>query len=41
MTKIYDFKAITGKGKEVDLGQYQGKVLSKEVLSALSGLMDI
>ena len=27
MTKIYDFKAITGKGKEVDLGQYQGKVL--------------
>ena len=27
MSNIYDFKALTGKGKEVDFGQYQGKVL--------------
>lgn len=27
MDKIYDFKALTSKGKELDFGQFQGKVL--------------
>ena len=27
MKKIYDFKALTSKGKEIDFSQYQGKVL--------------
>ena len=27
MTKIYDFKALTTKGKELDFAQFQGKVL--------------
>ena len=27
MTKIYDFKAQTSKGKEIDFSQFQGKVL--------------
>ena len=27
MAKIYDFKAITSKGKEIDFSQFQGKVL--------------
>lgn len=27
MEKIYDFKALTSKGKELDFGQFQGKVL--------------
>ena len=27
MTKIYDFKALTSKGKEMDFSAFQGKVL--------------
>ena len=27
MAKIYDFKAQTSKGKEIDFSQFQGKVL--------------
>jgi glutathione peroxidase len=27
MTKIYDFKALTGKGKEIDFKEFEGKVL--------------
>ncbi len=27
MQKIYDFKALTSKGKEIDFSQYEGKVL--------------
>ena len=27
MNKIYDFKALTSKGKELDFSQFQGKVL--------------
>ena len=27
MAKIYDFKALTSKGKEIDFSEYQGKVL--------------
>ena len=27
MKKIYDFKALTSKGKEIDFAQFQGKVL--------------
>ena len=27
MAKIYDFKALTSKGKELDFAQFQGKVL--------------
>ena len=27
MKKIYDFKALSNKGKEVDFAQYEGKVL--------------
>ena len=27
MAKIYDFKALTSKGKEIDFSQFQGKVL--------------
>ena len=27
MAKIYDFKAQTSRGKEIDFSQYQGKVL--------------
>jgi glutathione peroxidase len=27
MTKIYDFKALTGKGEELDFAQFEGKVL--------------
>ena len=27
MTKIYDFKAITSKGKEIDFKEFEGKVL--------------
>jgi glutathione peroxidase len=27
MTKIYDFKALSNKGKEVDFAQFEGKVL--------------
>ena len=27
MTKIYDFKALTSKGKEIDFSQFEGKVL--------------
>ena len=27
MTKIYDFKALTSKGKELDFSEFQGKVL--------------
>lgn len=27
MDKIYDFKALTSKGKELDFGQFQGRVL--------------
>ena len=27
MEKIYDFKALTGKGAELDFGQFEGKVL--------------
>ena len=27
MAKIYDFKALSNKGKEVDFAQYEGKVL--------------
>ena len=27
MTKIYDFKALTSKGKEIDFAQFEGKVL--------------
>ena len=27
MAKIYDFKAFTSKGKEIDFSQFQGKVL--------------
>jgi glutathione peroxidase len=27
MSKIYDFKALTSKGKELDFAQFQGKVL--------------
>ena len=27
MTKIYDFKALTSRGKEIDLAGFQGKVL--------------
>jgi len=27
MAKIYDFKALTGKGVEMDFAQYEGKVL--------------
>jgi len=27
MQKIYDFKALTSKGKEIDFSQFQGKVL--------------
>ena len=27
MKKIYDFKALTSKGKEIDFSQYEGKVL--------------
>ena len=27
MAKIYDYKTLSNKGKEVDLAQYEGKVL--------------
>ena len=27
MSKIYDFKALTSKGKEIDFSEFQGKVL--------------
>ena len=27
MAKIYDFKAFSSKGKEIDFSQFQGKVL--------------
>ena len=27
MQKIYDFKAFSSKGKEIDFSQFQGKVL--------------
>ena len=27
MAKIYDFKALTSKGKELDFAQFEGKVL--------------
>lgn len=27
MKKIYDFKALTSKGKEIDFSQFEGKVL--------------
>ena len=27
MAKIYDFKALTSKGKEIDFSEFQGKVL--------------
>ena len=27
MSKIYDFKALTSKGKELDFAQFEGKVL--------------
>ena len=27
MAKIYDFKAQTSRGKEIDFSQFQGKVL--------------
>ena len=27
MAKIYDFKALTSKGKEIDFSQFEGKVL--------------
>ncbi|WP_262498677.1 hypothetical protein [Segatella albensis] len=27
MTRIYDFKALTSKGKELDFKQFEGKVL--------------
>mgnify|MGYP002624660598 CR=1 FL=1 len=27
MTKIYDFKALTSKGKEIDFSEFKGKVL--------------
>ena len=27
MTKIYDFKALTSKGKEIDFKEFEGKVL--------------
>ena len=27
MQKIYDFKALTSKGKEIDFSQFHGKVL--------------
>ncbi|MCR5470337.1 MAG: hypothetical protein K6F22_05285 [Prevotella sp.] len=27
MAKIYDFKAFTSKGKEIDFSQFEGKVL--------------
>ena len=27
MQRIYDFKALTSKGKELDFAQFQGKVL--------------
>ncbi len=27
MEKIYDFKALTSKGKEIDFAQFKGKVL--------------
>ena len=27
MESIYDFKALTSKGKELDFGQFRGKVL--------------
>ena len=27
MDKIYDFKALTSRGKEVDFAQFEGKVL--------------
>ncbi len=27
MKKIYDFKALTSKGKELDFAQFEGKVL--------------
>ena len=27
MQRIYDFKALTSKGKEIDFSQFEGKVL--------------
>ena len=27
MARIYDFKALTSKGKEIDFSEFQGKVL--------------
>lgn len=27
MEKIYDFKALTSKGKEIDFSEFKGKVL--------------
>ena len=34
MAKIYDFKALTSKGKEIDFSQFQGKVLLIAPLSS-------
>jgi len=32
MAKIYEFKALTSKGKELDFAQFEGKVLLMPVL---------
>ena len=31
MAKIYDFKALTSKGKEINFSQFEGKVLLSEI----------
>ena len=39
MAKIYDFKALTSKGKELDFAQFEGKEIIQNGIADLVGYL--